>query len=94
MQRVVILWVLSGMVLASGALLVCGDARCLATELDRAGLGAAHDLRKPSLDHLMAANRAKCVFSGMPWNIAHIDKGQSSLHSDAPGCLKSRHGRA
>jgi membrane-associated phospholipid phosphatase len=53
MQRVVILWVLSGMVLASGALLVCGDGRCSVTAFDRVGLGAAHDLRNRSLDHLM-----------------------------------------
>ena len=53
MQRVVILWILSGMVLASGALLVCGENRCLATEFDRVGLGAAHDLRNQSLDSLM-----------------------------------------
>ena len=54
MQRVVILWVLSGMVLASGALLVCGDDRYFVTQFDRVGLGAAHDLRNRSLDYLMA----------------------------------------
>jgi membrane-associated phospholipid phosphatase len=53
MQRVVILWALSWMVLASGGLLVCGDDRCSVTEFDRVGLGAAHDLRNQSLDHLM-----------------------------------------
>jgi len=53
MQRVVVLWVLSWLVLASGALLVCGDDRCPVTEFDRAGLGAAHALRNQSLDRLM-----------------------------------------
>ncbi len=53
MQRVVILWGLSWMVLASGALLVCGDNRCSVTDFDRVGLGAAHDLRNQSLDRLM-----------------------------------------
>ncbi len=53
MQRVVILWVLSGMVLASGAQLVCGADQCAVTAFDRVGLGAAHDLRNRPLDHLM-----------------------------------------
>jgi len=53
MQRVVIFWGLSWMVLASGALLVCGDDRGFVTQFDRVGLGAAHDLRNQSLDHLM-----------------------------------------
>lgn len=53
MQRVVILWGLGWMVLASGAWLVCGDDGCSVTEFDRIGLGAAHDLRNPSLDPLM-----------------------------------------
>lgn len=54
MQRVIVLWVLSGLVLASGALLVCGDDRCSVTAFDRIGLSAAHDLRNHSLDRLMA----------------------------------------
>ncbi|MBI1283973.1 MAG: phosphatase PAP2 family protein [Thiobacillus sp.] len=53
MQRVVILWGLSWMVLASGALLVCGDDRWSVIEFDRVWLGTAHDLRNQSLDHLM-----------------------------------------
>jgi membrane-associated phospholipid phosphatase len=53
MQRVVILWGLGWMVLASGAWLVCGDDRCSVTEFDRIGLGAAHHLRNQSFDHLM-----------------------------------------
>lgn len=58
MQPVVILWVLSWVVLASGALLVCGDGRYAVTEFDRAGLGVAHVLRSEQLDPLMA---------GMTW---------------------------
>lgn len=54
MQRVVVLWVLSGLVLAGGALLVYGDGCCAVTAFDRAGLGAAHESRNPSLDRLMA----------------------------------------
>ena len=54
MQRVVILWVLSGMVLVSGAQLVCGDDQCAVTAFDRVGLAAAHDLRNQLLDRLMA----------------------------------------
>ncbi len=58
MQRVVILWVLSWMVLASGAHLVCGDGRYAVTEFDRLGLSAAHALRSEPLDSLMG---------GMTW---------------------------
>lgn len=54
MQRVVVLWLLSWLALASGALLVCGDHRCSVSAFDRSGLGAAHDLRNQSLDHVMA----------------------------------------
>lgn len=54
MQRVVVLWVLSALVLAGGALLVYGDGCCAVTAFDRAGLGAAHDMRNQSLDRLMA----------------------------------------
>ena len=54
MQREVILWALNWVVLASGALLVCGDDRYFVTQFDRVGLGAAHDLRNRSLDYLMA----------------------------------------
>lgn len=58
MQPVVILWVLSWVVLASGALLVCGDGRYTVTEFDRVGLGVAHALRSEPLDPLMV---------GMTW---------------------------
>ncbi len=57
MRQGVIFWVLSWTVLAGGALLV-GDGRYAVTEFDRVGLGAAHDLRNPSLDPLMV---------GMTW---------------------------
>jgi undecaprenyl-diphosphatase len=55
MQPVVILWVLSWVVLASGALLVCGDGRYTVTEFDRVGLGVAYALRSEPLDPLMVA---------------------------------------
>jgi len=58
MQPVVILWVLSWVVLASGALLVCGDGRYAVTEFDRVGLGVAHALRSEPLGPLMV---------GMTW---------------------------
>lgn len=53
MLQVVMCWMLSLGVLAGGALVVCGDDRCVVTELDRFGLSLAHALRSEPLDHLM-----------------------------------------
>lgn len=53
MQRVVIYWMLSLVILVGGAPLVCGDDRCAVTEFDRFGLSLAHALRSGPLDYLM-----------------------------------------
>lgn len=58
MRQVVMLWLSSLAVLATGVLAVCPDGRCIIGEFDRAGLGLAHALRSGWLDAMM---------QGMTW---------------------------
>jgi len=50
----ILYWMLGAASLAAGAWLVCPAGQCFMPELDRSGLGLAHQLRNPTLDGLMA----------------------------------------